>query len=251
MKYKTKKNYWKQDISKNAYFKAFLQGAALITGISYLFYGTILGAILLSPYLIRYMKSWEKQTIQKKKQLFQTQFQEANLSVSAALNVGYSVENAMREAFRDLQLMYKKDDFIIKEFQYMLRQLEMNLPVEVIWKEFSGRVEDEEVRMFVTIFAMAKRSGGDMIGIIRNTVRHISEKIEVSREIHTILTAKRLEFRIMCIVPLVMIGYLKLSFPNFVEVLYGNTLGVILMSACLLIYVLAYEFGKYIVEIDV
>lgn len=251
MKCKTKKNYLKQDISKWAYLKAFLQGILLIMGISYLFYGTILGAILLSPYLIWYMKSWKKQMLQKKRQVFQMQFKEAIRSLSAALNVGYSVENAMREAFRDLQLLYEKEDYIIREFRYMLRQLEMNLPVETVWKEFASRTEDEEVRLFVTVFTMAKRTGGDMIGIIRSAVKQIGEKIEVKREIDTIMTAKRLEFRIMSVVPILMICYLKMSFPEFINILYGSVFGTVLMTVCLLVYAGSYELGKRIVEIEV
>lgn len=251
MKYKTKKNYWKQDISKAAYVRAALQGAILLMAISYLFYGTILGAVLLSPYLIRYMKSWEKQMIKKKRQVFQLQFREAIRGMSSSLNIGYSVENAMRETFRELHLLYKKDDFIIKEFRYMLRQLEMNLSVENIWKEFAARVEDEDVRLFVTVFTMAKRSGGDSIRIIRSAVEQIGGKIEVKREIDTMMAAKRLEFRIMSVVPIAMICYLKVSFSGFLSALYGNLFGVIFMSVCLAIYAGAFELGKHIVEIEV
>lgn len=251
MKYKTKKNYWKQDISKAAYVRAFLQGVILLMGISYLFYGTILGAILLSPYLIRYIKSWEKQMLKKKKQIFQLQFREAIRAMSAALNVGYSVENAMRETFRELQLLYQKDDFIMREFRYMLRQLEMNLSIESIWKEFAARVEDEEVSLFVTVFTMAKRSGGDTIRIIKSAVEQIGGKIDVKREIDTIMAAKRLEFRIMSVVPIVMICYLKISFSGFLSVLYGNTFGIIFMTVCLAIYAGAFELGRHIVEIEV
>ena len=251
MKYKTKRNYWRQDIHRASYMRAVLQGVLLLMGISYLFYGTFLGAILLSPYLIRYIKSWEKQMLKKKKQAFRIQFQEAIRAMSSALNVGYSVENAMRETFRELQLLYKKDDFIMKEFRYMLRQLEMNLPVENIWKEFAARVDDEDVRLFVTVFTMAKRSGGDMIRIISSAVEQISGKIEVKREIATMMSAKRLEFKIMSVVPIAMICYLKLSFSEFIGTLYGNVFGVIFMTICLAIYAGAFEFGQHIVEIEV
>ena len=245
MNYKIKQNYWKQDIRKTSYLWAISQGAILLLGISYLFYGTILGAILLSPYLIRYIKSWEKQVIKKKRQVFKLQFRDAIRAMSSALNVGYSVENSMREAFKELRLLYQKDDFIMKEFHYMIRQLEMNISVETIWKEFSARVEDEEVRLFVTIFTMAKRSGGDTIQIIRSAVNQIGEKIEVKREIDTLMAAKKLEFKIMSIVPVGMI------FSDFMSVLYGNMFGAVFMTICLLIYVGAYEFGRYIVEIEV
>ena len=251
MKYKKEKNYWQQDISKKERVKAILQGILLISAVSYLFYGTVLWAILLSPYLIRYIKSWETQIIKKKKQQFQLQFKEAIQSLSAALNVGYSVENAMREVWKDLQLLYQKEELILKEFRIMTRQLDMNVPAETALQEFALRTEDEEVQMFVTVFSMAKRSGGDMVMIIKNAVSQISEKIDVMRDIETIMAAKKFEFRIMSIIPFAMICYMKISFPAFMEVLYGNVLGVIVMSICLAIYVTAFEIGKRIVEIEV
>lgn len=251
MRWRKGRSYWQQDIRKYEYAKAILQGILLICIVSYLFYGTFLCAILLSPYLIRYFKSWEAQIIKKKKQEFQLQFKEAILSMSAALNVGYSVENAMRETWKDLQLLYKKEERILQEFRYMMRQLDMKLSVERIFQEFSTRTEDEEVQTFTTVFALAKRSGGDMVGIIRNAAYQISEKIDVKREIDTIMAAKRLEFRIMCAIPFAMICYLKLSFPEFMDVLYGNLLGTVIMTVCLLVYVAAFELGKKIVEIEV
>lgn len=251
MRWKKEKNYWQQDIQKFEYVRAVLQGIALIGSVSYLFYGTFLGAFLLSPYLIWYLKSWQKQIIRKKKQAFQLQFKEAILAMSAALNVGYSVENAMREAWKDLQLLYKKEDIIVREFRYMVHQLDMKLAVERILHEFASRTGDEEVQTFVTVFSMAKRSGGDMVEIIRNAACQIGEKIDVKKEINTMMAAKKLEFKIMCAIPFAMICYLKLSFPSFMQVLYGNVLGVVIMTICLLVYVIAFEMGKKIVEIEV
>ena len=251
MKYKIKKNYWQQDITKKEFLQVILTGLILICSVSYLFYGTVLWAILLSPYLIRYFKVWETQIIKKKKQLFQLQFKEAIQSLSTALNVGYSVENALREVQKDLQVLYPKDEKIIREFRYMTRQLDMHIPVETILNEFAVRTGEEDVRLFVTVFSMAKRSGGDMIQIIRNAVSQIGDKIDVKREIETMMAAKKFEFRIMSAIPFGMICYLKIGFPEFMEVLYGNLLGVIIMSICLIVYVAAFEFGKRIVEIEV
>lgn len=251
MKYKKKKNYWQQDIRKLEYFKAMLQGILIISVVSYLFYGTWMCAILFSPYLIWYMKSWKKQVIKKKQGIFRRQFKEAIQSLSTALNIGYSVENAMREAIRDLKDIYKKDELILRELAYMIRQLQMNLTAEAVLAEFAGRTGDEDVQTFVTVFTMAKRSGGDTLEIIRNVVRQMGEKIDVEREIDTVMSAKKLEFRIMTAIPLAMIAYLKISFSEFMDVLYGNPVGVIVMSICLIIYLAAYEMGRRIVEIEV
>ena len=44
---------------------------------------------------------------------------------------------------------------------------------------------------------------------------------------------------------------MKFSFPEFMGVLYGNAAGVVTMTICFLGYVIAYEIGKRIVEIEV
>lgn len=251
MRCKRKKSYWQQDISRKDYTVGILQGLLLIIIISYLFYESILSAILLSPYLIWYFKSWKKECIEKKKQAFGIQFKEAIQAMSTALNVGYSLENAMKETLKDLQLIYKKDELIIREFRYMIRQLEMNLPVERVLNELALRTEEEDVQTFVTVFSMAKRSSGDMILIIRNAVRQMSEKIEVKQEIDTMMSAKKLEFKIMSIIPLAMIAYMKWGFPDFMKVLYSNVTGCVIMTLCLVIYAVAYVFGKRIIEIEV
>ena len=251
MSCKKEKNYWLQDLSKKYYLQGILNGVVLLMIVSYLFYGTVFASLFLSPYLFFYLKDWKKKQIQKQKQEFQLQFKEAIQSISVALNVGYSAENAIKEALVDLQLIYPKEAKIRKEFCYMLRQLEMNLPLEQIFAEFAKRTEDEEVKLFAVIFGMAKRSGGDMIEIIRSSVWQISEKIETKREIEALTAAKKMEFYIMSLVPFAMICYVKLAFPEFMSVLYGNLLGVLIMSVCLGIYVLAYEWGRRIVEIEV
>ncbi len=251
MKYKIKKNYWQQDIKKSEYVKAILIGVLLNGVIAYLFYGTLWCTILLSPYLILYFKSWKKQIIKQKQQQFQQQFKEAMQALSASLNVGYSLENAMRETWKDLRMLYQKEEKILEEFQYMIRQIDMNISVEAVLQEFSDRVKIEDVQLFVTVFTIAKRSGGDMIHIIHEASNQIGEKIDVKREIETIMAAKKMEFQIMSMIPIAMICYLKWSFSEFMDVLYGNLLGAVVMSVCLVIYLGAYEFGKHVIEIEV
>lgn len=90
-----------------------------------------------------------------------------------------------------------------------------------------------------------------MIGIIRDAVRQMGEKAEVKREIDTMMSAKKLEFKVMTAIPFGMIWYMKISFPEFMDTLYGTSVGVSVMTICLVIYFAAYEVGKRIVEIEV
>lgn len=65
------------------------------------------------------------------------------------------------------------------------------------------------------------------------------------------IAAKKMEFQIMTMIPLGIIVYMKISFPEFMSVLYGSVAGVVVMSGCLAIYIGAWYLGKRMLEIEV
>lgn len=217
----------------------------------WLYYRSVWPIIVLWPLGIWYYRSLEKECMEKKKSEFLVQFKEAIQSMAASLHTGYSVENAVKETYKEMLLMYSKDDMICKELSFMVQQIYIMIPAEQIFEDLAKRVRLEDVRNFANVFAAAKRSGGDMIAIIQNTVNQIGDKIDVRREIDTLLAAKRYEFKVMAIIPYAIIGYMILSFPEFMECLYGNMIGTGVMSVCLLVYLSAYAFGVRLVKIEV
>lgn len=187
----------------------------------------------------------------KKEMEFRSHFQNSIQILESLLKTGYSVENAVRETGRELKPLYPGQSRIRTEYERMGRELDMNLPAEHVLKSFANRVKQEDVENFVTVFAAAKRIGGDSIGILRETVRIISGRIDTEREIRTMVAAKALEFRIMCVIPLGMVFYMRVAFPEFLSVLYGSLPGVLMMSVCLGIYLYAYQMGSRIIRIEV
>jgi len=217
----------------------------------WLYYRSLWLTLLLLPLFIWHFRMMEEECVRKKEMEFQVQFKEAIQAVSAALNTGYSVENAFREAQKELKLIYPETARISKELLFIIRQLRIHVPMEQILEELGMRVQIEDVRNFVIVFAAAKKNGGNMIAIIQDTVRQIGDKIDVKREIDTILAAKRYEFRVMSAIPYAIIGYMSFSFPEFMDSLYGNIFGIGVMTVCLGIYMGAYYLGVRMIRIEV
>lgn len=228
-----------------------MQSVLLVGVAAWIFYNTWLAVVPLIPVGIWYWHEWREECCKRKEHLFCEQFQNGIQMLSSLLKAGYSVENAIRETEKDLRPLYQEDSRIRAEFGRMIRELDMNLTVEQVLTAFSKRVNQEDVNNFVTVFAASKRTGGDSISILKETVRIIGGKIETEREIQTILAAKRLEFHVMCVIPLGMIGYMRMAFPEFLNVLYGSVPGVILMTGCMGVYLFAYRLGNRIIKIEV
>ena len=102
------------------------------------------------------------------------------------------MENAIGEARKDLVLLYGENSLLVSEFAKMDRQFDLNRPVEKVLVDFAGRWQTEDINHFVKVFQTAKRTGGDLISITRLAAEKISEKIEVRREIHTLIVGEKM-----------------------------------------------------------
>lgn len=98
------------------------------------------------------------------------------MSVSFALNVGYSIENAFIQAVEELELIYGRDSDITIKFRYIVVRLGQNENIEDIFMDFAEESKVEDIIYFAEIFRYAKRSGGDLISIIRNTTQIIQQR---------------------------------------------------------------------------
>lgn len=227
------------------------KGIGILAVISYFFYHSVWAFILFLPYLIFYFRKKKREQLEQQAEELRYQFKDGILAVSAALNAGYSVENAFREGRKDLALLYEKDEPIMKEFHRIIRGLDANERLEKLLFDFARRSGLEEVESFAEIFATAKGAGGDFSVIIRTTAERIATRMEVKREIKTMVAAKNFEQKIMSLVPFLIMFYINLTSPGFFNELYGNVLGVTVMTVCLGIYLLSRYLAGRIMQIEV
>lgn len=248
---KTETSLRKQDIRKYEYAIGVLKATAATAVMSYVFYDSLIPAPLLLPVWMIYMRDWHDDISRKKEQELRQQFRDSIQVMASALKAGYSVENAIREAGKDISPVYSEETRIRKEFERMERQMDMNMSAEEVLKGFAERTGQEDIENFVNVFVAAKKSGGDSIAVIRDAVKIISSKIDTEKEIQTMIASKKMEFDIMCAVPFAIILYMKLTFGEFLNVLYGNMAGAAIMSLCIFVYMGAYVYGRKIIRIEV
>lgn len=245
------KNYQKVAFTKREKLITLLQGLGILTVVSYFFYRSFWAFLLFSPYLFFHFRKKGEEIRKKQLEELRYQFKDGILAISAALNAGYSVENAFRESQKDLALLYEENAPIRKEFQRILHGIAANERLEKLLFDFAKRSGLEEIESFAEVFATAREASGDFSLIIRTTAEKISDKMEVVREIKTMAAAKVFEQRIMSLIPFFIMLYIDLTSPGFFNPLYGNWLGVVIMSVCLGVYLLSQYVSKRIMQIPV
>lgn len=219
--------------------------------VSCIFYRSMIAFAVMMPAGILFFKMKMKDIQDKRRKELAGQFRESIMAVCAALNAGYSVENSFSEAYRDMIQMYGRESQIAKQYMVIHERLKNNETLERILSDFADDSGIEDIRDFADVFSAAKRSGGDMVKIIKRAAGNISDKIDVKREIDTIMSAKRFEQRIMEIVPFAIIAYLGISSPGFLDTLYHNPMGIGIMTFSLILYGAGFYLAEKIIRIDV
>ena len=244
-------NYKTYIFSPQELFLYCAEGILIAAAAAFVFYRSVVAFLLLLPLLPLFLSYIKKVLIRRRRYELMLEFREAIMAVQAALNAGYSIENAFVEAARDMENMYGRDGLITAELMVLSRRLRSNENLEKILYELAERSGVEDITDFSNVFTAAKRSGGDMSRIIRRASDTIGDKIDVRRDIETIMSSKRFENRIMELVPFGMILYIGLTSPDFIAVLYHNAAGEIVMTVCLVLYALGLILSERIVNIEI
>ena len=207
-----------------------VKGLALGAGAAWLFYRSFFALIFCIPFMVLTVRRGQKKMQSGRKERLARQFRDSLTSLASALSAGYSVENAVEEAKKEMISVYGREGMIVEELEFLNRKLRMNCPVEQAFADLAARSGLDEIRQLADVFAIAKRSEARM-----------------KEEIRTIMAGKRLEQKIMSGMPAAMLLYVSIGNPGFTDPLYQGILGRTVMSGCLLVYGLAVFWGERII----
>ncbi len=243
---------------------AFVVGAA----VGYLFYGgigkdnygnpTVLTFVcdisvmvfvgLLAAWLFLPMR--KKQIIEKRRRKLRTQFIDLLDSLSSSISSGKNVPNAFTAAREDLLIQYQPDDYIVQEVDNIISGIQNNIDVGSMLLNFGERSGVQDIRTFGRVFETAYSKGANLRDVIRNSHSILSNKVGIEEEIETKISGGKNEQNIMVVMPIIIIGVLKLSGGNFAAN-FTTATGILCTTVALVAFVGAYMVGRKIMDIEV
>ncbi len=220
--------------------------------VGYLFYKQPLISLIMAALGLFYPKWISRKKMIKRKAELNDQFRQALFSLSSSLTAGKSVESGLAEAVNDLKTLYSNPNtYIIAEFDRMNRKIQNGETIEAVLREFDERADLEDIHNFVDVFVTCKRSGGNLIEVVRRTANIIGEKIEIQQEIAVLIAQKKFESAILSAAPLAVIGLLTISSPDYMAPLYSGLAGPLIMTLCLVLLLGCHWLVKKIMDIKV
>ena len=178
------------------------------------------------------------------------QFRDMLDALTTSLSSGKNVVDSFSSVYEDLKIQYDEDAYIIKELYVILDGVRNNVAIEELLEDFGKRSGLEDIKSFANVFKISYRKGGNIKDIIRNTHSIISDKMEISEDIETIVTSNKMEQKIMIFMPIALVAVIKFMSPEFAEN-FVTPSGIISTTISIAIFVIAYFIGRSVLNIKI
>lgn len=191
-----------------------------------------------------------QQIINKRRKQLSLQFRDMLDGITTSLGAGNNVMNSFNAVYNDLKMQYSDDAYIIKELEIILSGIHSNFNIEDMLEDFGKRSGIDDITSFANVFKICYRKGGNIQEIIQNTHSILSKKMEINEEIGTTISGSKLDQMIMIVMPIILVGLIKIMSPEFAANFVTPT-GLIATTIAVGLFIAAYFVGKAIMNIKV
>lgn len=228
-----------------------LIGYASLFIVGQIFYGSIGFSAICGLSVFLFLDQYKSYLNTKKIRVMRNQFGDLLYSLSASVATGRQLSSALKEAHTNLSYVYKSNTPLMIELKYLTRSIAENRnSEEMLLSEFAKRSGVEDIRNFVNVYLSCRETGGDMNQVIANASEILMQKMSIEREIRVMTSQKKFEGKIISAMPVLIIMFLNLASPGYLENLYCTISGRLVMTVALIGILTAYKLTEKITNIE-
>lgn len=191
-----------------------------------------------------------KQIVESQIRKLNKQFRDFLEAFNTSLGAGKNVVDSFHAVYEDLKVQYDEGSYIVEEVRIIISGIANNVDIEVLLMDFGRRSGIDDIKSFANVFKISYRKGGNIKDIIRSTHDILSDKMEITEEIETVVSANKLEQKIMIFMPIALIAVIKMMSPDFAKN-FVTLSGILSTTVAVIMFVVAYAIGRVILDIKV
>ena len=226
-----------------------LKSAGAVILLDHFFYRSLWVLVILIPLGIAFLLLQIKLMADKKRAEFRQQFKELLMLSSTLQRAGYSVENSILKSHKDIRYMFGRASPICRLLREISSAAANRGSAGEVFVRVGRQCGMEEIEDFGSVYEIAYQKSGNMSEIMDKAAESIIERTEVENEIYVSISKSRFEMKIMNMMPFFIMAYISLTGRGYFDVMYHNLPGIVVMSACMIVYIFAYVWGVRIVSV--
>lgn len=226
--------------------------AAGFAALGLLFYDSPITAVLALLAYFPGKRLYARHMAEKRRKRIRDEFKDVLYSYSASLAAGRNLAEAGNEASRALKALYGDGSVLAAELNAISEGMTRTAMGETEgWMDLAGRSGLEEIRDFAQVFAACRIAGGNSVRAVDRAARMIGEKITAENEIRSITSQKKGEGRIIAVMPIAMLLFLRLVSPGYLGPLYGTAAGRVVMTCAIAAMIWSLWMSEKLCRIEV
>ena len=245
--------YYKCNMKPYQHITAYILISILVSVIIYLFYHlVILSAILGFTAGFYLEKMYADSTIKKRQKQLRLQFKDFMEAMSVAVRAGNVEYQAVKSAYKDLQVSYNNKSDIIAEVENILLQYEKGgKELKTLFRDFAERSDLEDIKSFATIYSVIEGKSDRFGDILTQTQEIIGDKIEIEQEIQTTIYSAQTETKTMLIMPIVIVLALSAMGGSLLDSLFTTMSGHFAATIAIILFAISYVIANKSTDIEV
>jgi tight adherence protein B len=155
-----------------------------------------------------------------------------------------------RSIYETIHIVATEIDGPLKEeFALMERDLDYGLEIETVFQRFNKRVNLKEVGYITTSLTILNKTGGNIVSVFSSIEKTVFSNKKLQDELRNLSAASKALYRILVVIPFIFILIIYVLDPTYFVPLYTETLGIILLSLIIIIYILYIVIVKRIMKL--
>lgn len=247
--------YYECNMTKVEHVVAYAVFTIAIAIVLYIYYHSMLVSVIGGLLIAVWQeKNYAKSMTKKRQNKLRLQFNEflEIIAISISGGSGRSMENAIKDSLRELQMMFGNKADIVREIGLIISDYEhAGIPMKDGFQELGIRSEIDDIISFATIYATIDGKTSDFGYVISQTHTIIREKMEIMMEIETLITSAKSEAYMMLILPLVIVIAMTSMGGGLMDSLFNTITGRLAATFGVICTFMSYVIATKATEIEI
>ncbi|HWE38772.1 MAG TPA: type II secretion system F family protein [Isosphaeraceae bacterium] len=188
---------------------------------------------------------WLVMRKKKRVKTFTSQMPDALELVARALRAGHGLASGLNVVADEMPAP------IAHEFGRIFEEQNLGIPLEDALRGLSERVPTMDVRFFVTAVVIQRATGGDLAEVLDKIGRIIRERFQIHGQVQALTAEGRLSGVVLLAMPPSLLGFIHLTNPDYVRLLFTTPVGVKMLTFAGVMQVVGAVAIKKIITIKV
>ena len=183
--------------------------------------------------------------VKKRRRTFELQFVQGLDFLSSSMKAGLSFVQALES------LVENSTPPLSQEFDLLLREYRIGIPLNEALQNLARRVESEELNLMVFSTIITRELGGDISEIFDHLADVIRSRHKVMERVETLTAQGRMQAIVCGAIPFALYVLLFVWQPDYIQPLFTSTVGKVAIYAVVLFQVLVILIVRKLVNIRI